>query len=144
MLSAGNAIISRVDLGIHTKIRLVVIGGFFSGAGALTMYWFNTPLALAIAIISFGFGQSMLLTPITAVLLHIVKTEMPVVQPSRALALSRSFERVGGILGAGLAAIFSAYMGYSDAAVILGVLVIVLGLGTLPLLWSAARKVAKA
>ena len=144
LLSAGNAIISRVDLGIHTKIRLVVIGGFFSGAGALTMYWFNTPLALAIAIISFGFGQSMLLTPITAVLLHIVKTEMPVVQPSRALALSRSFERVGGILGAGLAAVFSAYMGYSDAAVILGVLVIVLGLGTLPLLWSAARKVAHA
>ena len=144
LLSAGNAIISRVDLGIHTKIRLVVIGGFFSGAGALTMYWFNSPLALAFAIISFGFGQSMLLTPITAVILSIVKAEMPAVEPSRALALSRSFERVGGIIGAGLAAVFSAYMGYREASVILGALVIVLGLGTVPLLWSSAQKVVKA
>ena len=144
LLSAGNAIISRVDLGIHTKIRLVVIGGFFSGAGALTMYWFNSPLALAFAIITFGLGQSMLLTPITAVILDIVKTEMPAVDASRALALSRSFERVGGIIGAGLAAVFSAYMGYREAAVILGVVVIVIGLGTVPLLWSSAKKVVKA
>lgn len=143
LLSAGNAIISKVDLGIHTKVRLVVMGGFLSGAGALTMYWFNSPFSLAIAIISFGLGQSMLLTPITAVVLHIVNIEMPSVQPSRALALSRSFERVGGIIGAGLAAVFSAYMGYRDAAVVLGVLVIVLGLGTVPLLWSSAQKVVK-
>jgi predicted MFS family arabinose efflux permease len=144
LLSAGNAIISRVDLEIKTKIRLVVTGGFLSGAGALTMYWFNTPFALAVAIISFGLGQSMLLTPITSVVLHIAKVELPAVQSSRALALSRSFERVGGILGAGLAAVFSAYMGYRDAAVVLGIIVIILGMGTIPLLRSAAHKVVTA
>ena len=144
LLSAGNALISRVELGIKTKIQLVVIGGFLSGAGALTMYWFNSPVALAIAIVSFGLGQSMLLTPITAVVLHITQVELPAVQSSRALALSRSFERVGGILGAGLAAVFSAYLGYREAAVVLGIIVIVLGLGTIPLLRSAAQKVVKA
>jgi predicted MFS family arabinose efflux permease len=144
LLSAGNAIISRVDLGIKTKIQLVIMGGFLSGAGALTMYWFNSPVALAVAIVSFGLGQSMLLTPITAVILHIARIELPAVQTSRALALSRSFERVGGILGAGLAAVFSAYLGYREAAVMLGIIVIVLGLGTVPLLRSAAHKVVKA
>jgi predicted MFS family arabinose efflux permease len=144
LLSAGNAIISRVDLGIQTKIQLVVLGGFLSGAGALTMYWFNSPIALAVAIISFGLGQSMLLTPITAVILHIVRVELPAVQSSRALALSRSFERVGGILGAGLAAVFSAYLGYREATVVLGVIVIMLGLGTFPLLRSSANKGVKA
>lgn len=144
LLSAGNAVISRVDPGVQTKVRLVVIGGFLSGAGALVMYWFDSPLALALAIISFGLGQSLLLTPVTAVILNIVKTEMPAVQSSRALALSRAFERVGGIIGAALAAVFSAYMGYREAAVVLGALVIVLSLGTLPLLWPAAKKAIKA
>jgi hypothetical protein len=143
LLSAGNAIISRIDLGIKTKIQLVIVGGFLSGAGALTMYWFHSPVALAIAIISFGLGQSMLLTPITAVILHITRVELPEVQSSRALALARSFERVGGILGAGLAAVLSASLGYLDAAVMLGVIVIVLGMGTVPLLRSSVQKVVK-
>lgn len=144
LLSAGNALISKIELSIQIKIRLVVIGGFFTGVGTLTMYWFNSPMALAIAIISFGFGQSMLLTPITAVILNIAQIELPAVQPSRVLALARSFERVGGIIGAGLAAVFSAYLGYREAAVILGVLVIVLGFGTVPLLWSVVQKGIKA
>jgi predicted MFS family arabinose efflux permease/HAMP domain-containing protein len=144
LLSAGNVVISRMKLDLQAKVRLVVVGGFLSGAGALVMYWFDSPIALALAIISFGLGQSLLITPVTAVILNIVQTEIPSLQSSRALALSRAVERVGGILGAALAAVFSAYMGYREASVLLGVLVIFLGLGTIPLLWAPAKRVSKA
>jgi hypothetical protein len=80
---------------------------------------------------------------VTAVILNIVQAELPSLQSSRALALSRAVERVGGIFGAALAAVFSAYMGYREASVLLGVLVIFLGLGTIPLLWSTAKRVTK-
>jgi MFS family permease len=142
-LSAGNVVISRMELDLRAKVRLVVVGAFLSGAGALCLYWFDSPIALALAIISFGLGQSLLVTPVTAVILNIVQAELPSLQSSRALALSRAVERVGGIFGAALAAVFSAYMGYREASVLLGVLVIFLGLGTIPLLWSTAKRVTK-
>jgi hypothetical protein len=34
-------------------------------------------------------------------------------------------------------------MGYREASVLLGVLVIFLGFGTIPLLWSTAKRVTK-
>lgn len=143
LLSAGNVAISRMKLDLQAKVRLVVVGGFLSGVGALVMYWFDSPIALALAIISFGLGQSLLVTPVTAVILNIVQTEIPALQSSRALALSRAVERVGGIFGAALAAVFSAYMGYREASVLLGVLVIFLGLGTIPLLWPVTKQAIK-
>ena len=54
--------------------------------------------------------------------------------PSRALALARAFERVGGISGAVLAAVLSAALGYRSATALLGIIVLTLGLGTVALL----------
>lgn len=104
------------------------------------MVWFNTPLALAGVILCFGLGQSMLLTPLMTVLLDIVSREMPGVPSSRALSLARAFERVGGILGAVLAALLSASLGYRDATAILGLIVLILGLGTVQLLRSPVKR----
>jgi predicted MFS family arabinose efflux permease len=105
------------------------------------MLGFNSPLALAGVILCFGLGQSLLLTPLMTVLLDIVAREMPGVPASRALALARSFERVGGILGAVLAAVFSASLGYRDATAVLGLIVLILGLGTLQLLRTSTSRV---
>lgn len=140
LLALGNALISRLNPGLHAKRRLVVAGALLSGAGGLLMVWFNTPLALAGVILCFGLGQSMLLTPLMTVLLDIVSREMPGVPSSRALSLARAFERVGGILGAVLAALLSASLGYRDATAILGLIVLILGLGTVQLLRSPVKR----
>ena len=137
LLSLGNAMISRLNPGLQAKAWLVCAGALLSGAGGLLMIWFNSPLALAFVILSFGLGQSILLTPLTTLILDLVSRELPDVPSSRALALARSFERVGGILGAVLAAVLSAALGYRDATAILGLIVITLGLGTVQLLRSS-------
>ena len=134
LLSLGNAIISRADPKLQTKTMLVFAGALASGAAGLIMIWFNTPLALALVIICFGLGQSILLTPLTTVILDIAARELPSVSPSRALALARAFERVGGIAGAVLAAVLSAALGYRSATAVLGMIVLTLGLGTFTLL----------
>ena len=134
LLALGNAVISRLSPGLVVKASLVVVGALLSGAGGLVMFWFDSPLALACVILCFGLGQSMLLTPLMTVLLDIVAREIPAVPASRALALARTFERIGGILGAVLAAVFSASLGYREATAVLGLVVLILGLGTLPLL----------
>ncbi len=141
LLSLGNAMISRLDPGLYAKTCLVVAGALLSGAGGLLMLWLNSPLALAGVILCFGLGQSMLLTPMMTVLLDIVKREMPGVPASRALALARTFERVGGILGAVLAAVLSASLGYRDATAVIGMIVLILGLGTVQLLRSSTSRV---
>ena len=134
LLSLGNAVISRADPKLRTKTMLVIAGAVTSGAGGLIMIWFNTPLALALVIVCFGLGQSILLTPLTTVILDIAARELPDVSPSRALSLARAFERVGGITGAVLAAVLSATLGYRSATALLGIIVLTLGLGTLSLL----------
>ena len=134
LLSIGNAVISRADPKLRTKTMLVIAGALASGAGGLIMIWFNTPLALALVIVCFGLGQSILLTPLTTVILDIAARELPEVSPSRALALARAFERVGGIAGAVLAAVLSAALGYRSATALLGIIVLTLGLGTVSLL----------
>ena len=134
LLSLGNAVISRADPKLRTKTMLVIAGAVTSGAGGLIMIWFNTPLALALVIVCFGLGQSILLTPLTTVILDIAARELPDVSPSRALALARAFERVGGITGAVLAAVLSAALGYRSATALLGIIVLTLGLGTVSLL----------
>ena len=134
LLSMGNAVISRADPKLRTKTMLVVTGALVSGAGGLIMIWLNTPLALALVIVCFGLGQSILLTPLTTVILDITARELPDVSPSRALALARAFERVGGISGAVLAAVLSAALGYRSATALLGIIVLTLGLGTVALL----------
>lgn len=140
LLSLGNAVISRVNPDLKTKSRLVFVGAMLSGAGGLLMIWFNTPLALAFVIISFGLGQSILLTPLTTVILDITARELPGVPSSRALALSRAFERVGGIVGAILAAVLSAAVGYRSATALLGIVVLTLGVGTILLLRTSAKR----
>ncbi|MBC7501418.1 MAG: hypothetical protein H7315_13105 [Herminiimonas sp.] len=98
------------------------------------MFWLDSPLALAGAIVSFGCCQSLMLTPINAILLRVVKDELPRVTAAKAIALSRIFDRIGGISGAALAALLSGWFGYQGAVSALGAIVIVLGLGTIPLL----------
>lgn len=140
LLSVGNAVISRTNPGLRTKAMLVVAGALLSGAGGLIMAKFDSPMALAAVIICFGLGQSIVITPLTTVILDITARELPGVSPSRALALSRAFERVGGISGAVLAAVFSASLGYRNATALLGVIVLTLGFGTFSLLRPSASR----
>lgn len=133
-LLIGNSVGSRFVTAVTAYTRMIVIGGILSGAGAITLFWYASPLILAIAVTSFGIGQSLMLTPVTTLLLHTVKHVLPEVPPSRAIALQRAFERVGGMLGAFLAALLSASFGFVLAAAILGVMATVIGLGTISLL----------
>ena len=136
MLMFGNALSSRLVGNVHAQARLITIGAFLTGAGALLMFRFDSPLALAGAITCFGGGQSLVLAPVTAVLLKIVAQDLPRVAPPKAIALSRIFERIGGIAGAALGAVLSAKLGYQGAVAMLGALVIVVAFGTIPLMRS--------
>jgi hypothetical protein len=80
-----------------------------------------------------GLGQSMVLTMSTSVILSITRAELPHISTPNTLALARAFERVGGVLGAGIVAIFSLSFNYREAAVGLGICVLVLCLGNLGL-----------
>jgi len=129
----GNMLIARVNPGPHLKIRIMIAGALLTGSGALLLYWFNSAAALAAAIMCIGLGQSMVLTMSTSVILSITRAELPHISTPNTLALARAFERVGGVLGAGIVAIFSLSFNYREAAVGLGVCVLVLCLGNLGL-----------
>jgi predicted MFS family arabinose efflux permease len=129
----GNMLIARINPGPHLKIRIMVAGALLTGTGALLLYWFNSAAALAIAIMCIGFGQSMVLTMSTSVIMNITRVELPHISTPNTLALARAFERVGGVLGAAMVAIFSLSFDYREAAVGLGITVLVLCLGNLGL-----------
>lgn len=129
----GNMLIARINPGPHLKIRIMVAGALLTGTGALLLYWFNSAAALAIAIMCIGFGQSMVLTMSTSVIMSITRVELPHISTPNTLALARAFERVGGVLGAAMVAIFSLSFDYREAAVGLGITVLVLCLGNLGL-----------
>jgi len=132
----GNMLIARVNPEPHLKIRIMIAGALLTGAGALLFYWFNSAAALAVTIMCIGFGQSMVLTMSTSVILTITRSELPHISTPNTLALARAFERVGGVLGAAIVAIFSLSFDYREAAVGLGISVLVLCLGNL---WLGLR-----
>jgi hypothetical protein len=108
------------------------------------MAGFQTPLALAGAITLLGIGQSLVLAPAVSVLLATTKTELPHIEPAHALALARTFDRIGGIFGAALVAVLSLSFDYQGTAVWLGIIVILLALGNLVLALPSLRSKANA
>jgi hypothetical protein len=100
---------------------------------------FNTASALAAAIICLGIGQSAVLTLAPSILLKITQLELPQVSISQTLSCVRTFDRIGGILGAAFAAIFSILVDYQEATVGLGIVVLALGLGNLGLFLRSNR-----
>ncbi|MES2935937.1 MAG: MFS transporter [Pseudomonadota bacterium] len=140
ILLTGNAFSSRLTSRAQSKAMLIAGGGFVSGAGALLLFWFDAPWALGLAIISFGIGQSLIQTPVTAHALQIVRVELPQISSSKVIALSRVFERGGSILGALLGASLSALFGYGEATAALGCVALVLTCGTFLLLAAPTRR----
>ena len=63
-----------------------------------------------------------------------MQQEAPQVSSAKAISLARMMERVGGIAGTAIAAVLSASLGYRAGAASLGIVVIVIGMGTLPLM----------
>lgn len=117
----------------------MILGAVLSGVGVLLLIWLNKPYALAIAIVCLGVGQSAVLTLAPAILLTITRTELPHVNISHTLSLVRTFDRVGGILGAAFAAAFSVLIDYRDATIGLGFVVLTLALGNLALALRSNR-----
>jgi predicted MFS family arabinose efflux permease len=107
-----------------------------SGLGALPLFWFNNPVALGAAVVIFGIGQGICQTPIQISLQKLVQTRLPSVPQQKAIALLRTFERVGGIVGAALAVALSVVVDYRIATAAIGVLTFLMALGTLPLLFN--------
>jgi len=138
-LSLGNVLLARFTPSPKAVTPLMILGSTLSGVGVLLLFWFNTPYALAIAIVSLGLGQSAVLTLAPALLLSITRAELPNVMVGHTLSLVRTFDRIGGILGAALAAIFSLLFDYREATVGLGVVALALGLGNLGLFLRAKR-----
>jgi predicted MFS family arabinose efflux permease len=128
-LFLGNFLISRLDLPQQTAARVVLFGGIMTGLGVVPLIWFASPAGLAMAIICFGFGQSIMLTPMLSIVGHVARQEISALAVTKALALARMFERVGGVVGVLLAAVLSATIGYRDACIVLGFLSSILGCG---------------
>jgi predicted MFS family arabinose efflux permease len=143
-LTLGNMVISKLSPSPQSKMHIMIAGTLLSGAGALLLYWFNSAVALAVAITCLGLGQSMVLTMTSSLMLAIVKTELPHVSAANTLALARTFDRIGGIMGAAFVAFFLLVFDYRITTVFLGVCVLLLGLGNLWLLLrsNGAKQVA--
>jgi predicted MFS family arabinose efflux permease len=141
-VAIGNWLISRANPNTSQKLTLMMTGSLLTGSGGLLMVWFNTPLALAGAITLLGVGQSLVLAPAMAVLLATARTELPHIDPAHTLALARTFDRIGGILGAALVAVLSLRFDYQGTVVWLGIIVILLALGNLGLAWPGHRSKA--
>jgi MFS family permease len=143
-LTIGNMVISRLSPSPQSKMHIMIAGALLSGAGALLLYWFNSAVALAVAITCLGFGQSMVLSTASSLMLAISKTELPRVSAANTLALGRTFDRIGGVLGAALVALLSLVFDYRMTTVFLGGSVLLLGLGNLWLVLrsNAAKQVA--
>jgi len=138
-LTIGNVLLARFVPPAKLTIPIMVLGSVLSGAGVLLLYWFNTATALAAAIICLGIGQSAVLTLAPSILLKITQIELPQVSISQTLSFVRTFDRIGGILGAAFAAIFSILVDYREATVGLGIVVLALVLGNLGLFLSSNR-----
>lgn len=138
-LAIGNFLLSRTNPNPTTRLALMIAGSLLTGSGGLLMVWFNTPLALAGAITLLGAGQSLVLAPAVAVLLATARTELPHINPAHTLALARTFDRIGGILGAALVAALLLRFDYQQTTVWLGITVILLGLGNLGLALPGLR-----
>jgi hypothetical protein len=128
-LTLGNMVISRLSPSSQSKKHIMIAGALLSGAGALLLYWFNSAVALAVAITCLGLGQSLVLTMASSLMLAIAKTELPHVSTANTLALARTFDRIGGIVGAAFVAFFLLVFDYRITTVFLGGCVLVLGLG---------------
>lgn len=138
-LTIGNQLLSRFVPAPQAMTPLMILGSLLSGVGVLLLFWFDTPYALAVAITCLGLGQSAVLTLAPAILLSITRAELPQVNISHTLSLVRTFDRIGGIFGAALAAIFSLHFEYREATVGLGLVVLVLALGNLGLALRSNR-----
>jgi predicted MFS family arabinose efflux permease len=130
-LTVGNMVISRLSPSHQSKMPIMMVGALLSGAGGLLLYWFNTPFGLAVAITCLGFGQSMVLTMTTSLMLALAKSEIPQVSAANTLALARTFDRIGGILGAALVASLSLLFDYRHTTVLIGGFVLLLSLGNI-------------
>jgi len=132
-LTLGNALLARYVPSTQARTPVMILGAILSGVGVLLLIWLNKPYALAIAIICLGVGQSAVLTLAPAILLTITRNELPHVNIAHTLSLVRTFDRIGGILGAAFAAAFSVLIDYRDATIGLGFVVLTLTLGNLAL-----------
>jgi predicted MFS family arabinose efflux permease len=135
-LMAGNHFSSRMPDNTLSETWRMSFGVLLSGLGALPLFWFNNPVALGAAVVIFGIGQGICQTPIQISLQKLVQTRLPSVPQQKAIALLRTFERVGGIVGAALAVALSVVVDYRIATAAIGVLTFLMALGTLPLLFN--------
>lgn len=138
-LTIGNVLLARFVPSTRASAPVMVMGALLSGVGVLTLIWFNKPQALAVAIICLGVGQSAVLTLAPAILLKITRTELPYVSISHTLSLVRTFDRIGGILGAAFAATFSLLIDYRDATIGLGIVALTLALANVGLVVRPTR-----
>lgn len=138
-LTLGNVLLARFVPSPQTTIPLMMLGALLSGVGILMLLWINKPLSLAFGIICLGLGQSAVLTLAPAILLRITRAELPQVNISHTLSLVRTFDRIGGILGAALAATFSLLIDYRDATICVGLVVLILVMGNLGLALRSNR-----
>jgi len=138
-LTIGNVLLARFVPPPRATAVVMVVGTLLSGVGVLALIWFNKPQALAVAIVCLGVGQSAVLTLAPAILLKITRTEMPHVSISHTLSLVRTFDRIGGILGAALAATFSLLIDYRDATVGIGIVALTLALANVGLVLRSTR-----
>ena len=139
-LMIGGAIGSRFENNEKLQSVMVICGSIISGAGAVALLWLDSPFALALAVVSFGLGQCLVLAPSGDLILTIAKRDCPEWPSTVAISLSRGFERVGGVIGAAIAGTLSVSLSYHTAVGVLGVIAVVISLGTLPLFFASSNR----
>ncbi|CDL01328.1 putative Multidrug resistance protein mdtG [Magnetospirillum gryphiswaldense MSR-1 v2] len=111
---------------IGWRIGQVALGGLIGGAGILSMLAFDGTLPLVIGIVCLGISHGMSASPQLAAIPDICWIECNRHGRTQVLALLRTLERVGSVIGPLLAAGFLLHWGPKGAVIGLGAVVLVM------------------
>lgn len=123
-----SALSTRLADQLGWRIGQVALGGVIGGAGLLASWGFDGTLPLVIGIVGLGISHGMSAAPQLAAIPDICWIECHRFGRPRILALVRTLERLGGIIGPLLAAAFLPLWGLKGAIVGLGAVVLALAM----------------
>lgn len=120
----GTPIFARLSDKYGRQIIPVVIGGFFAGGGALAMMQFDSSLGVLLGIGGLGLGHAMATAPLISLVPVVCASQVRILGQTTVLSIFRIVERVGSVAGPFAAATLIGVYGFSEAIIVLGVVVL--------------------
>jgi len=120
----GTPVFARLSDKYGRQIIPVVIGGFLAGGGALAMIQFDNSLGVLLGIGGLGLGHAMATAPLISLVPVVCAEQVRTLGQTTVLSIFRIVERTGSVAGPFAAATLIGVYGFSDAIIILGVVVL--------------------